>query len=263
MTLLNTALRSRLSRLPGLLTVTLGVACAGLTITSAADAAQFVRRSGDTPLSFTVPVTGTTMIAIPGDPIRSAVYDKAVMDVQTESASGQVYVLPRTEGDAMIYLTSESGETVALALTFADDAKPQSIILEKRPDTAAQPQADAVALRPLRAEGFSAEIKRFVTLILRHDTSGEIEKTHYTSPGPAAKEALRGLQPLAIRFDGVWRANDVEAYCATVKNGTISPVVLDPEALTAGSLYAAALTRTTLMPGESTVLILLEAPRAH
>ena len=68
-----------------------------------AGAAQFVRRAGDVPLRFTVPAEGTTMIAIPGDPIRSAVYDKATMDVQTESASGQVYVLPRRIGPAMIY----------------------------------------------------------------------------------------------------------------------------------------------------------------
>lgn len=246
-----------------LLLTTLCAAAAAASLP--ADAAQFVRRSGDTPLRFTVPTEGTTMIAIPGDPIRSAVYDKATMDVQTESSSGQVYVLPRKTGPAMIYLTSESGETAPIELTFSDDAEPQTIILEKRPDAAGVPASEAgrSSLRPLRADGFAAEIKRFVTLILRNEPAGEVEKTRFTSPGPAARNALQGLRPLALRFEGVWRSREAEAYCATVRNGTVSTVVLDPEALTAGSLYAAALTKTALLPGESAVLILVEAPREY
>lgn len=230
-----------------------------------AGAAQFVRRAGDVPLRFTVPAEGTTMIAIPGDPIRSAVYDKATMDVQTESASGQVYVLPRRIGPAMIYLTSESGETAPLELTFAEDAEPQTIILEKRPDAAGSAAAERgrPPLRPLRAEGFSAEIKRFVTLILRNEPADEVEKTRRTTPGPAAARALEALRPLTVKFEGVWRSAEAEAYCATLRNGTISPVVLDPEALTSGSLWAAALTKTALQPGETAVLILVEAPREH
>lgn len=241
------------------------MSAAAALIGSSAEAAQFVRRTGDTPLRFTVPSEGATMIAIPGDPIRSAVYDKATMDVQTESASGQVYVLPRREGSAMIYLTSESGETAPVELIFAEGAKPQTIILEKRsdlPPSKGQP-AEVTTLRPLRADGFAAEVKRFVTLILRGESEGEAEKTHFTSPGPAAKEALQGLRPLALKFEGIWRSREAEAYCATLKNGTISPVVLDPEVLNSGSLYAVALTRTTLMPGESTVIILVEAVREH
>ena len=113
----------------------LALAGAAVLILSAfapsSDAAVFTAREGDAPLEFTLPAHETTMVAIPADPIASAVYDRHLIDVQTDAASGMLYVLPKTEGSAMVYVTCRSGETAPLHLTFTADAEPRTIILEK------------------------------------------------------------------------------------------------------------------------------------
>lgn len=227
-----------------------------------ADAATFVARKSDRPLEFVLPSTGTTMVAIPNDPIKTAVFDRALVDIQTDSQTGMLYILPKIEGGAMVYVTCRSGETAALHLTFEPDAKPRTIILEKQGDETPTAAAGvATPARPLRAEGFSAEVKRFVTLILRHETNDEAVRTSMTIPGPAAERAIRQLAPLNVRFEGIWRSRDAEAIEVTVRNGTVLPIEIDPQALTSGDLWAVATTQTQLLPGMSTTLILVEAAR--
>lgn len=84
----------------------LALAGAAVLILSAfapsSDAAVFTAREGDAPLEFTLPAHETTMVAIPADPIASAVYDRHLIDVQTDAASGMLYVLPKMEGSAMV-----------------------------------------------------------------------------------------------------------------------------------------------------------------
>ena len=113
----------------------LALAGAAVLILSAfapsSDAAVFTAREGDAPLEFTLPAHETTMVAIPADPIASAVYDRHLIDVQTDAASGMLYVLPKMEGSAMVYVTCRSGETAPLHCTFTADAEPRTIILEK------------------------------------------------------------------------------------------------------------------------------------
>lgn len=96
----------------------LALAGAAVLILSAfapsSDAAVFTAREGDAPLEFTLPAHETTMVAIPADPIASAVYDRHLIDVQTDAASGMLYVLPKMEGSAMVYVTCRSGETAPL-----------------------------------------------------------------------------------------------------------------------------------------------------
>lgn len=115
----------------------LALAGAAILILSAfapsSDAAVFTAREGDAPLEFTLPAHETTMVAIPADPIASAVYDRHLIDVQTDAVSGMLYVLPKMEGSAMVYVTCRSGETAPLHLTFTADAEPRTIILEKLP----------------------------------------------------------------------------------------------------------------------------------
>ena len=110
----------------------LALAGAAVLILSAfapsSDAAVFTAREGDAPLEFTLPAHETTMVAIPADPIASAVYDRHLIDVQTDAASGMLYVLPKMEGSAMVYVTCRSGETAPLHLTFTADAEPRTII---------------------------------------------------------------------------------------------------------------------------------------
>lgn len=236
----------------------LALAGAAVLILSAfapsSDAAVFTAREGDAPLEFTLPAHETTMVAIPADPIASAVYDRHLIDVQTDAASGMLYVLPKMEGSAMVYVTCRSGETAPLHLTFTADAEPRTIILEKSVRRAEQANAPVrVPAAPLRAEGFPAEMKRLVTLVL----SG---RTAMTEPAQGAAAAMKRLAPLRVRIEGIWRSRHAEAVELTVKNGTVFPVEINPELLS-GSVWAAAATETSLEPGDSCRLVLVENAR--
>ena len=176
----------------------LALAGAAVLILSAfapsSDAAVFTAREGDAPLEFTLPAHETTMVAIPADPIASAVYDRHLIDVQTDAASGMLYVLPKMEGSAMVYVTCRSGETAPLHLTFTADAEPRTIILEKSVRRAEQANAPVrVPAAPLRAEGFPAEMKRLVTLVLRGEETDEVSRTAMTEPAQGAAAAMKRL----------------------------------------------------------------------
>ena len=238
----------------------LALAGAAVLILSAfapsSDAAVFTAREGDAPLEFTLPAHETTMVAS-----ASAVYDRHLIDVQTDAASGMLYVLPKMEGSAMVYVTCRSGETAPLHLTFTADAEPRTIILEKSVRRAEQANAPVrVPAAPLRAEGFSAEMKRLVTLVLRGEETDEVSRTAMTEPAQGAAAAMKRLAPLRVRIEGIWRSRHAEAVELTVKNGTVFPVEINPELLS-GSVWAAAATETSLEPGDSCRLVLVENAR--
>lgn len=233
---------------------------AGLIATS--QAAVFTAREGDSPLEFTLPAYETTMVAIPADPIASAVYDRSLLDIQTDAASGMLYVLPKTRGSAMVYVTCRSGETAPLHLTFTEDAEPRTIILEKSVRKNREANAPVrVPSVPLRAEGFPAEMKRIVTLVLRGVENEEISRTAMTEPAPAAAAALKQLSPLRAKIEGIWRSSHAEAVEITLRNVTVRPIEIRPEALTGGSLWAAAATELMLEPGQTAKLVLVENAR--
>lgn len=241
-----------------------------------AAAAEFALQEAEPPVEATVPLAGTTLIALQGDRIRSAVFDRADMDVQTDSETGSVYVLPKRPGTAMIYLSAESGDTASVALTFSVDARPRAVILEKlASSTNALPTSsrrkEILPAVPLRADGHSAEMKRLITLVLHagerddgepgRDYSDEIIRTDLTTGGPASTRVLKRLAPLRAHIDGVWQSETAEALRITLRNGTISPVLIDPQALALPGIWAVGLTASTLMPGDRAVLILTEATR--
>lgn len=171
----------------------LALAGAAVLILSAfapsSDAAVFTAREGDAPLEFTLPAHETTMVAIPADPIASAVYDRHLIDVQTDAASGMLYVLPKMEGSAMVYVTCRSGETAPLHLTFTADAEPRTIILEKSVRRAEQANAPVrVPAAPLRAEGFPAMPRRL-------NSPSKTERSFPLRSIPSFSQARSGLLP--------------------------------------------------------------------
>lgn len=242
-----------------------GLAGSLILAPSAPRAADFSLRTETTPLAVTIPVDSTTLIRMEANRIRSAIFDKTLMDIQTDQEAGTVYVLPKTEGESTVYLTAVSGDTAAVRLIFDVDAPARTIVLEKEESVASgsSPDPDPVGnLKPLAAHGYSADIKRIVTLMLRGDmTSGEILFSERKNAGPAAKAALAKLIPLKAKLTGVWRSQAIEASHFELRNGTIRPIALDPRALSVAGIYAVALTSQTLMPGEKTDLILVEADR--
>ena len=95
----------------------------------------------------------------------------------------------------MVYVTCRSGETAPLHLTFTADAEPRTIILEKSVRRAEQANALVrVPAAPLRAEGFPAEMKRLVTLVLRGEETDEVSRTAMTEPAQGAAAAMKRLR---------------------------------------------------------------------
>ena len=80
----------------------LALAGAAILILSAfaqsSDAAVFTAREGDAPLEFTLPAHETTMVAIPADPIASAVYDRHL--IRARSGCGRRHKEARTASRA-------------------------------------------------------------------------------------------------------------------------------------------------------------------
>lgn len=92
--------QTQLDSLGGRPRIALG--CAALllaaTLAHSAHAAVFSAREGDAPLEFTLPAYETTMVAIPSDPIASAVYDRQLLDVQTDGGKRHALRAPESPG---------------------------------------------------------------------------------------------------------------------------------------------------------------------
>ena len=233
-----------------------------LSVGTAVASPVFVRSSQEL-LHFDVPSSGATLISIKHDAIASAVYDKSALDVQTESSSGKVFVLPRREGKSLLYITTESDETLALELDAQPDVPAAPIILKSRNSSLDDHrQSDSYkAIAPLRAEGFSAEVKRFVLLALRGERSDEVLALPPKITA-AVETAATQLKPLNVIYKKHFISQSFHGQLCLLRNGSLKTVQIDPQALMNNDLLAVALSSSTLSPGESATVFFVEA-RAH
>jgi hypothetical protein len=239
----------------------LSVAAMLLSVGTAVASPAFVRSSQEL-LHFDVPSSGATLISIKHDAIASAVYDKSALDVQTESSSGKVFVLPRREGKSLLYITTESDETLALELDAQPDVPAAPIILKSRNSSQEDHrQSDSKAIAPLRAEGFSAEVKRFVLLALRGERSDEVLALPPKITA-AVETATTQLKPLNVIYKKYFISQSFQGELCLLRNGSLKTIQIDPQALMNNDLLAVALSSSTLSPGESATVFFVEA-RAH
>lgn len=66
--------------------------------------------------SFAVSLTGPNRIAVTGQKITNAIFDARQLDMQTEEATGQIFVFPKTNEPIALFVTTEDKETHALTL---------------------------------------------------------------------------------------------------------------------------------------------------
>lgn len=229
-------------------------------------APKFVRRSDDASLlRFGISASHASRIAFAGgERIESAVWDQQDLDLKTDSSSGQIFVRPKREGEIMIYVTTESGETAAIVLEAGLEKSPQNILLERTaPKDAAPMSGDdsrpASMLAPSPAPDFIAAVKRLARFAaLGKEAPDVMKRSSCPRPSASLANALEKLAPLHPSVETCWTSRDLTAVVLRLRNPSAVPMRIREAALTGPTVAAIASEKTTLRLGESARLIYME-----
>lgn len=229
-------------------------------------APKFVRRSDDASLlRFGISASHASRIAFAGgERIESAVWDQQDLDLKTDSSSGQIFVRPKREGEIMIYVTTESGETAAIVLEAGLEKSPQNILLERTAPKDAVPMSGddsrpASMLAPSPAPDFIAAVKRLARLAaLEKEAPDVMKRSSCPRPSASLANALEKLAPLHPSVETCWTSRDLTAVVLRLRNPSAVPMRIREAALTGPTVAAIASEKTTLRLGESARLIYME-----
>lgn len=229
-------------------------------------APKFVRRSDDASLlRFGISTSHASRIAFAGgERIESAVWDQQDLDLKTDSSSGQIFVRPKRDGEIMIYVTTESGETAAIVLEAGLEKSPQNILLERTAPKDAVPMSGddsrpASMLAPSPAPDFIAAVKRLARLAaLEKEAPDVMKRSSCPRPSASLANALEKLAPLHPSVETCWTSRDLTAVVLRLRNPSAVPMRIREAALTGPTVAAIASEKTTLRLGESARLIYME-----
>ena len=225
-----------------------------------------MRRSDDASLlRFDISASHASRIAFAGgERIESAVWDQQDLDLKTDSSSGQIFVRPKREGEIMIYVTTESGETAAIVLEAGLEKSPQNILLERTAPKDAVPMSGddsrpASMLAPPPAPDFIAAVKRLARLAaLEKEAPDVMKRSSCPRPSASLANALEKLAPLHPLVETCWTSRDLTAVVLRLRNPSAVPMRIREAALTGPTVAAIASEKTTLRLGESARLIYME-----
>ena len=243
---------------------------------------KYVRRSADADLlRFGISLYHASRIAFAGgERIESAVWDQQDLDLKTDSGSGQIFVRPKREGEIIVYVTTEAGDTVAIVLDAGRDKSPQNILLERAtpkgndlaqktngmkgdmplgvPMTGEDPRSASI-LAPSPAPDFVAALKRFARHItLDREAADIMKRSSCPKPTPSLASALQKLERLKPVVESCWTTRDLKAVVLRVRNTSPVPVLIRESALTGPTVAAIATEKTQLRLGDDTSLIYVE-----
>lgn len=219
-------------------------------------------------LRFSISASQPTRIAFgDGRRIQSAVWEQNDADVKTDPAAGQIFVAPRREGDIVLFITTEDGETAALTLDARADAAPQNIVLERRgrpaktSEAAETPNAsDQPMLPPMPVSDYEAAMKTFLrAAALSRETPAVRRLPRCPAPSASVEGARKKLAALKPKTTSCWRANGFRATVLRLRNDSPAVVQLREPALIGPSILAIGLDRPILRLGETAELFLIEA----
>ena len=236
------------------------------TVHQKTSAPKFVRRSDDASLlRFGISASHASRIAFAGgERIESAVWDQQDLDLKTDSSSGQIFVRPKREGEIMIYVTTESGETAAIVLEAGLEKSPQNILLERTAPKDAVPMSGddsrpASMLAPSPAPDFIAAVKRLARFAaLGKEAPDVMKRSSCPRPSASLANALEKLAPLHPTVETCWTSRDLTAVVLRLRNPSAVPMRIREAALTGATVAAIASEKTTLRLGESARLIYME-----
>ena len=229
-------------------------------------APKFVRRSDDDSLlRFGISASHASRIAFAGgERIESAVWDQQDLDLKTDSSSGQIFVRPKREGEIMIYVTTESGETAAIVLEAGLEKSPQNILLERTAPKDSVPMSGddsrpASMLAPSPAPDFIAAVKRLARFAaLGKEAPDVMKRSSCPKPSASLANALEKLAPLHPSVETCWTSRDLTAVVLRLRTPSAVPMRIREAALTGPTVAAIASEKTTLRLGESARLIYME-----
>lgn len=214
------------------------------------------------PLVFSIPIAKTTLLALEGERIVSAIYDKSELDLRTESRAGQIFLRPLIDRPISLFVSSESGATLAVTLEPDPESETQSILLKRaqNAESAALSGRTAAAPAPMPASDYEAQLKRMARIAsLNRETPDVVRSPACPRPSASLAAVMERLSPLKPSAAGCWQSANLAATALSVKNSSLGTVVIAPEPLTGGTVLAASLEKTQLEFGRSARIILVEA----
>ena len=117
--------------------------------------------------AFAVSLTGPNRIAVMGKKISNAIFDARQLDMQTEEATGQIFVFPKTNEPFALFVTTEDKETHALTL-MPQAIRSQEIILgSKEPQRANKPVSSSYQPKALVDAIDAPDLDKRVTKLIR------------------------------------------------------------------------------------------------
>ena len=211
-----------------------------------------------------VPTGKTTMVSAIGERLVSAIFDNREVEVQAQSNSGRLFVLPLVEGNVNVFVTTESGETVSLELLSEEDAPLKNIVLEKKAHPAdAQSSFEApmrrMPARVLGAGDYVGGLKAELLALVTRDPN--VVEVLDEAPSPEVKsllEKLRTSSPLKPQHVTLLGNEAFTGTVVTCRHGGLKPIVIDPQSWTRGMIEASAVSAQYIKPGEMVELYFLE-----
>lgn len=211
-----------------------------------------------------VPTGKTTMVSAIGERLVSAIFDNREVEVQAQSNSGRLFVLPLVEGNVNVFVTTESGETVSLELLSEEDAPLKNIVLEKKAQPAdAQSSFEApmrrMPARVLGASDYVGGLKAELLALVTRDPN--VVEVLDEAPSPEVKsllEKLRTSSPLKPQHVTLLGNEAFTGTVVTCRHGGLKPIVIDPQSWTRGMIEASAVSAQYIKPGEMVELYFLE-----
>lgn len=211
-----------------------------------------------------VPTGKTTMVSAIGERLVSAIFDNREVEVQAQSNSGRLFVLPLVEGNVNVFVTTESGETVSLELLSEEDAPLKNIVLEKKAQPAdAQSSFEApmhrMPARVLGAGDYVGGLKAELLALVTRDPN--VVEVLDEAPSPEVKsllEKLRTSSPLKPQHVTLLGNEAFTGTVVTCRHGGLKPIVIDPQSWTRGMIEASAVSAQYIKPGEMVELYFLE-----
>lgn len=211
-----------------------------------------------------VPTGKTTMVSAIGERLVSAIFDNREVEVQAQSNSGRLFVLPLVEGNVNVFVTTESGETVSLELLSEEDAPLKNIVLEKKAQPAdAQSSFEApmrrMPARVLGAGDYVGRLKAELLALVTRDPN--VVEVLDEAPSPEVKsllEKLRTSSPLKPQHVTLLGNEAFTGTVVTCRHGGLKPIVIDPQSWTRGMIEASAVSAQYIKPGEMVELYFLE-----
>lgn len=188
--------------------------------------------------AFAVSLTGPNRIAVTGKKITNAIFDARQLDMQTEEATGQIFVFPKTNEPIALFVTTEDKETHTLTL-MPQAIRSQEIILGvKEPPKASlptfyQPKAITEAID-------ASDLDKRVTKLIRALARDELPEGFH-----ATNRCGKGCLKLMANDELVGKV-------LLHTNTSQTTVTLDEKFFYERGVLAVALQKTTLKPQDFT-----------